>query len=238
MTAERIIKSKQRVQQHGEVFTPLKTVKQMLDVPGVKEACESITTTFLEPAAGEGIFLVEILERKLKKAVNQYGDSITQYEMYALLALSSLYGVELLEDNSQRCVMKIYRKFVDYYYKQLERTGSKVKDKVLDSASLIISKNIVQGNFLTRLNSFGTPIVFSEWKPIKYTNNRITIQRTEYTLDEIYEGTRKEDGQTSPYEPKLEQLSLFELEEETKVVEHYIPCSILDVYKEEMEVEL
>ncbi|MCW6677338.1 methylase [Aerococcaceae bacterium NML180378] len=238
MTAERIIKSKQRVQQHGEVFTPLKTVKQMLDVPGVKEACESVTTTFLEPAAGEGVFLVEILERKLDKVVNQYGDSIKQYEMYALLALSSLYGVELLEDNAQRCTMKLYRKFVDYYYQQVEQTDSKVRDKVLDSASLIISKNIVQGNFLTRLNSFGSPIVFSEWKPVKYTSSRITIQRTEYTLDEIYEGTCKESGHSSQYYQKIEQLSLFELDEEPTVIEHYIPCSILDVYKEEIEVEL
>ena len=62
---EVIIKSKKRVQKHGEVFTPQRIVKMMLDQPGIKEACESLTATFLEPSAGEGAFLVEILTRKL-----------------------------------------------------------------------------------------------------------------------------------------------------------------------------
>lgn len=50
--AENLIKSKQRVQKHGEVFTPSWMVQKMLDTPGIKEACETVSATFLEPAAG------------------------------------------------------------------------------------------------------------------------------------------------------------------------------------------
>ena len=70
--SEGLIKSKKRVQQHGEVFTPAWMVKKMLDTPGIKEACENIYATFLEPAAGDGNFLLAILERKLKAVTEQY----------------------------------------------------------------------------------------------------------------------------------------------------------------------
>lgn len=96
---EKIIKNKNRVQNHGEVFTPKRIVRKVLDLPGVREACQNITSTFLEPAAGEGIFLVEILKRKINMIEKRYGKDLTSYENYSLLALSTLYGVELLEDN-------------------------------------------------------------------------------------------------------------------------------------------
>ena len=115
---EKIIKSKARVQKHGEVFTPRKIVNQMLDVPEIKEACENLTATFLEPAAGEGAFLIEILKRKLIMVSERYNDDLTQYENYSLLALSTLYGIELLEDNAQICVMNMYETYYDYYQKQ------------------------------------------------------------------------------------------------------------------------
>lgn len=69
---ENLIKSKHRVQKHGEVFTPSWMVQKMLDTPGVKEACESISATFLEPSAGDGNFLQAILERKLAAVVKRY----------------------------------------------------------------------------------------------------------------------------------------------------------------------
>lgn len=98
---ESIIKCKRRVQKHGEVFTPKKIINLMLDQPGIKEACENLTATFLEPSAGEGAFLVNILERKLKMVARDYNNNIKQFENYSLLALSTLYGIELLEDNTQ-----------------------------------------------------------------------------------------------------------------------------------------
>lgn len=90
---EEIIKSKLRVQKHGEVFTPKRIVNKMLDIPGLKDACENLTSTFLEPAAGEGAFLVVILERKLNVVSEKYNKDLTQYENYSLLALTTVYGI-------------------------------------------------------------------------------------------------------------------------------------------------
>ncbi|CDI59104.1 hypothetical protein WCV21_09460 [Lactobacillus helveticus] len=73
--SEKIIKSADRVKNIGEVFTPKKTVDFMLDQPEVKAKVNSLTATFLEPSAGEGAFLVEILRRKLAYAKTQASDN-------------------------------------------------------------------------------------------------------------------------------------------------------------------
>src|SRR5690625_6585611 len=91
----------------------------MLDIPEIKAACENLTATFLEPAAGEGAFLVAILERKLNMVAKKYNDDLTQYENYSLLALTTLYGIELLEDNAQICAMNMFQK----YYRSEEHTS-------------------------------------------------------------------------------------------------------------------
>ena len=57
------IKSKQRVADHGEVFTDEKEVGAMCDL--VIEETQRIDSRFLEPACGDGNFLIEILKRKL-----------------------------------------------------------------------------------------------------------------------------------------------------------------------------
>ena len=144
---EEIIKSKLRVQKHGEVFTPKKIVNKMLNIPEIKEACENLTATFLEPSAGEGAFLVEILDRKLKMVSEKYNNDLTSYESYSLLALTTLYGIELLEDNAQTCVMNMFQLYYDNYKEQVQHHNGIVKKKVLDSAKEIISSNIRQGNF-------------------------------------------------------------------------------------------
>lgn len=242
---EEIIKCKTRVQKHGEVFTPKKMVNQMLDIPEIKEACENLTATFLEPSAGEGAFLVVILERKLNMITDKYNTDLTQYENYSLLALTTLYGIELLEDNSQTCVMNMFQQYYDQYKDQVNYHNGNLKQKVLDSAKSIISLNIRNGNFLTRESIDGSPLVFSEWKPIniRKTTKNIKVQRTEYTLDEIYENVKKENGKViNRVIPQPVQLDLFDiLEGETdsqrKVQKEmeYIPVKISNVYKEEME---
>lgn len=242
---EEIIKSKLRVQKHGEVFTPKRIVNKMLDIPEVKDACENLTATFLEPAAGEGAFLVVILERKLNMVSEKYNKDLTQYENYSLLALTTVYGIELLEDNAQTCVMNMFQKYYDKYKEQVEHHGGELKDKVLDSAKKIISLNICNGNFLTRKSVDGSPLVFSEWQPInmRKTSKNIKIQRTEYTLDEIYENVKKENGRAiNKFIQEPVQLDLFDfLEDESENINEiqkemrYIPVKIIDVYKEEME---
>lgn len=242
---EEIIKSKIRVQKHGEVFTPKRIVNKMLDIPGLKDACENLTATFLEPAAGEGAFLVVILERKLNMVSEKYNKDLTQYENYSLLALTTVYGIELLEDNAQTCVMNMFQLYYDKYKEQVEHHGGELKDKVLDSAKKIISLNICNGNFLTRKSVDGNPLVFSEWQPINMskTSKNIKIQRTEYTLDEIYERVKKENGRAiNKFIQEPVQLDLFDfLEDESENINEiqkemrYIPVKIIDVYKEEME---
>lgn len=242
---EEIIKSKLRVQKHGEVFTPKRIVNKMVDIPELKDACENLIATFLEPAAGEGAFLVVILERKLNMVSEKYNKDLTQYENYSLLALTTLYGIELLEDNAQTCVMNMFQLYYDKYKEQVEHHCGELKDKVLDSAKKIISLNICNGNFLTRKSVDGSPLVFSEWQPInmRKTSKNIKMQRTEYTLDEIYERVKKENGQAvNKLIQEPVQLDLFDLLEsesenisEVQKEMRYIPVKIIDVYKEEME---
>ncbi|WP_271397447.1 methylase [Salinicoccus roseus] len=241
------IKCKLRVQKHGEVFTPKRIVNQILDTPGVKEACENLLSTFLEPSAGEGVFLVSILNRKLNMVAKQYNSDLRQFENYSLLALSSLYGIELLEDNAQTCALNMFQEYYEVYQKQANHHNGKVRKNVLDSAKEIISSNICQGNFLTREAVDGKPLVFSEWVPInlKKTTKIIKVQRTEYTLDEVYENIEKESGKVldkltnkSIHQP--EQMDMFDLLEEDIDDEiskemRYIPVNIVDVYKAEME---
>jgi len=243
ITTEKIINSKKRIQNHGEVFTPKRIINEMLDLPNIREACQNITSTFLEPAAGEGAFLVEILNRKMKMVIKNYGDDITRFENHSLLALSTLYGVELLEDNAQKCVMNMYQVYFETYQTQAMENNAKIKNKVLDSAKLIISKNIAQGNFLTKQSANNTPIVFSEWKPIRLRKNSKTIkvQRTEYTIDDILNGTTKERGEFSTHSFREEQLDIFDFldneDNNNKKMKKlkYVPVQITEVYKEEME---
>ena len=243
MMTEKIIKSKRRVQKHGEVFTPRNIVEKMLDIPEIKEACENVTATFLEPAAGEGAFLVAILERKLNMVKDKYNEDLNQFENFSLLALTTLYGIELLEDNAQTCVINMYELYKDFYREQANFHGGKMKKNVLDSAKVIISANIEQGNFLTRKDGSGKPLVFSEWKPIHLRKNskNIKIQRTEYTLDEIYENVKKEAGMMIDGNgQKFQQLNIFDiLEEEDSTLEirdmRYTVVPIKEVYKVEME---
>lgn len=239
---ERIINSKKRIQNHGEVFTPKRIINKMLDLPNIREACENLSSTFLEPAAGEGAFLVEILQRKLRMVSKKYNSNLTQYENYSLFALSTLYGIELLEDNAQKCVMNMYQIYYEAYQKHASEHNLKIKKKVLDSAKVIISNNVAQGNFLTRLTPDGNPIVLSEWDPVNLRKGSKTlrVQRTEYTLFDILNGIKKEEGVSEKHSAG-DQLDLFdffdgdETNRNDKKQMKYIPVKIIDVFKEEME---
>lgn len=109
---EKLIKSKHRVQKHGEVFTPAWMVQKMLDTPGVKEACENVSATFLEPAAGDGNFLLAILERKLQAVIDQYDER--NWKTKSLIALSSIYGIEFLEDNLEVARSRMFLYYLDW----------------------------------------------------------------------------------------------------------------------------
>ena len=171
------IKSKERVRDHGEVFTPDFIVKDMLDL--VKYETEQIESRFLEPACGDGNFLAPILERKLEIVRKKYKTSQIEFERNTFLAVSSIYGVELLKDNVVACVERLYR-IVDDMYSTLYK--EKCKDDFRKSIRFVLSRNILQGNALDLKTSDGKEhIIFSEWKPV----NGSSIKRRDFTYEEI-----------------------------------------------------
>ena len=151
---ERQVKSKQRVADHGEVFTPAWMVEAMLDL--VKGETERIDSRFLEPACGSGNFLVRILQRKLAAVELKFGKSDFEKRHYALLALMCTYGIELLADNIAECRANILEVLADY----LNLGGS---EDVYRAASYVLSQNLVHGDALTMRTSDGQPITFAEW---------------------------------------------------------------------------
>lgn len=157
------VKSRERVQQHGEVFTNEREVNAMLDL--VKHETERIDSRFLEPACGDGNFLAEILRRKLqvcRNFVEQKKSTQLEYEKNAVLAVSSIYGIELLPDNATTCRERLFRIFSDEYHTLFT---DNVKQACLDSIRYLLSKNIIIGNALTyhRIDQPDQWIVISEW---------------------------------------------------------------------------
>ena len=136
------VKSKQRVAEHGEVFTAEREVKAMCDL--VADECLRIDSRFLEPACGDGNFLAEILTRKLDVVSRRYRKSPYDYERNALLALGSLYGVELLQDNVELCRERLYQLWHSRYRKAVRKQEQ--NDEVRESARYILRRNIICGN--------------------------------------------------------------------------------------------
>ena len=149
-----LIKSKKRVADHGEVFTPQWLVEKMLDL--VKGETERIDSRFLEPACGSGNFLVPVLQRKLAAVETKFGKSDFERRQYALLALMCSYGIELLADNIAECRFNMLEVFSDYL--NLDET-----DELYRAAFYVLSQNLVHGDAVTIRTHDGQPITFAEW---------------------------------------------------------------------------
>lgn len=189
------VKSKQRVADYGEVFTAEREVKAMCDL--VLQETERIDSRFLEPACGDGNFLAEILDRKLAIVRNKYKKSPLDYEKNSLLAVSSLYGVDIMADNVLACRERLYKIWVKQYKSVCKK---ECNEDTYKSISFILSRNIVCGNALTLKcvdengNDTDEPIVFSEWAFITGFN----IQRSDYTFDQLLnQDNNKEKTQMS-----------------------------------------
>ena len=139
-----LIKSKKRVADHGEVFTPQWLVEAMLDL--VKGETERIDSRFLEPAFGSGNFLVPVLQRKLAAVEAKFGKSEFERRHYALLAVMCTYGIEILADNIAECRAKMLEVLADYL-------NADESDDVY----------LVHGDALTMRMHDGRPITFAEW---------------------------------------------------------------------------
>lgn len=149
-----LIKSKKRVADHGEVFTPVWMVDAMLDL--VKGESERIDSRFLESACGSGNFLVRVLQRKLAAVELKYGKSDFEKRHFALLALMCTYGIELLADNIAECRASMLKIFADYL-------NLEAPDDLYQAAFYVLSQNLIHGDALTMRTSDGEPITFAEW---------------------------------------------------------------------------
>ncbi len=165
-----LIKSKQRVADHGEVFTPPWLVEAMLDL--VKEETERIDARFLEPACGSGNFLVKVLQRKLAAVEKRYGASDFERRHYALLGLMCIYGIELLADNINECRENLLEVLAEY----LDVGDS---DDTYRAGSYVLTQNLVHGDALTMRTSDGAPITFAEWGYL----GKGKYQRRDFRLD-------------------------------------------------------
>ncbi len=174
--AKKQVKSKERVRDHGEVFTNEREVNAMLDL--VKNETENIESTFLEPACGDGNFLSEILKRKLNIVSSRYKNHLDDYEMYSIIAVTSLYGVDILQDNVEACIERLFNIWNEEYTKILKSSSS---DKAREACRYILTKNILCGDALTMLKNDGKPIVFAEWKFV----NGTMLKRRDYELSRI-----------------------------------------------------
>ena len=151
---EALIRSRERVAEHGEVFTPVWMVEDMLDL--VKHESERIDSRFLEPACGSGNFLKPVLQRKLATVHARYKQSDFERKHYALFALMCIYGIELLEDNVHECRSNLHKIFSEFIGLEPDSEWSRAAQTVLES-------NIIHGDALTLLTPAGKPITFPEW---------------------------------------------------------------------------
>lgn len=190
-----LVKSKQRVADHGEVFTPEWMVEAMLDL--VNGVVERVNSNVLEPACGDGNFLVPVLRRKLAQVEIDYGKSEFERRQYGLRALMSVYGIELLPDNIAQCREKLLKVFAEY----LSLSDS---DDLYRAGIFVLSQNLIHGDALkmrtqtegckacklsgTAPHSPATrnhtcqPIVFAEWG---YLTKAGKFQRRDFRLDNL-----------------------------------------------------
>ena len=187
------IKSKERVSHRGEVFTAEREVNAMLDL--VENECLRPDSRFLEPACGDGNFLSAILKRKLTELRRKYKKSPRDYEKLSIVAIGSLYGVDIMNDNVEACRERLFSIWDAEY---TDHCKSETSDEAREAAKFIIERNIINGNALTLMcvdangNDIQAPIVFSEWALINGTQ----MQRSDYTMADLltYNDTSTEDG--------------------------------------------
>ena len=217
------IKSKKRVAERGEVFTNEREVKAMCDL--VAQECDRIDSRFLEPACGDGNFLAEILTRKLTTVKKLYKSNPYDFERYSVLAITSLYGVDILADNVAECRARLF-KLWDKEYKSICKKA--VMQETREAVKYILSKNILCGNALTLMcvdenqNDLDTPIIFPEWSLMLGTK----LKRRDFRLDVMLKANDK---------PKNKQPSLLDVPEDIRkylsinpTTKEYMPLPICE----------
>lgn len=229
------VKSRERVQEHGEVFTNEREVNAMLDM--VKQETERIDSRFLEPACGDGNFLAEVLRRKLDVVDSRYRRSLPEWEKYTFVAVGSVYGVELLHDNTVSCRDRLYRIVEERYGRVAKKNQNPA---FLDAIGYVLERNVLNGNALSLKavdedgNDTDEPIIFSEWSIVMGDK----VKRRDFRLDEMLEGNVDKGQTRSLFGADYSSAVDWEYDEET---ESFIPRPIrefpLTSFYEVMNVE-
>ena len=219
------IKSRQRVAEHGEVFTNPREVNAMLDL--VRDESFRLDSRFLEPACGDGNFLIEILRRKLsllqsvKLSVMGFRStsvafSQTEWEFKSLIAVGSCYGIDILADNAEACRERLFGEVIGQIGKKDTTGGYK------ESLRYMLQKNIVCGDALTYRTADGKPITFCEWTPIAGSKQ---FARRDFQFDFLVTQSHQyslfdEQGQVQSFDepvrtyPPLHYTQLYKYEEQ------------------------
>ena len=175
-----LIKSKKRVSDHGEVFTSEREVNNMLDL--VKQETERIDSRFLEPACGDGNFLIKVLERKVEILLSRYKKNQFDFEKYSVIAISSIYGIDILTDNVQQAQNRLFGYIEDVYSKTFKNA---VNQEFLKTLKYILGKNIIHGDALSlkKVDS-DEPVTFSEWSLVNSS-----IKRRDFTFEHLLQNS-------------------------------------------------
>ena len=206
------IKSRQRVTDHGEVFTNPREVNAMLDL--VRDESFRLDSRFLEPACGDGNFLIEILRRKL--SLLQSVKSTIEWEFKSLIAVGSCYGIDILADNADACRERLFGEVVGQIGKKDTTGGYK------ESLRYMLQRNIVCGDALTYRTAEGKPITFSEWTPIAgsmqfarrdFQFDFLVTQSHQYSLFDEHGEAQNFDEPVRAY-PPLHYTQLYKYEEQ------------------------
>lgn len=205
------VRSRRRVVDHGEVFTAEREVNAMLDLVGAET--ERIESRFLEPACGNGNFIAEVLRRKLAVVAARYRRSPDEYQRYAFLAVSSIYGVDILADNVGECRERLFR-----IVEKDARSNIKgsIEPAFLDAVRYVLEKNILCGDALTLRDASGEPITFAEWSML----GGDLVKRRDFLLSELLEGNVEKNEQASLFG---EALMRWDFDEETRA---YLPAPV------------
>ena len=205
------VRSRRRVVDHGEVFTAEREVNAMLDL--VRAETERIESRFLEPACGNGNFIAEVLRRKLAVVAARYRRSPDECQRYAFLAVSSIYGVDILADNVGECRERLFR-----IVEKDARSNIKgsIEPAFLDAVRYVLEKNILCGDALTLKDASGAPIAFAEWSML----GGDLVKRRDFLLSELLEGNVEKDEQPSLFG---EALMSWDFDEETRA---YLPAPV------------
>ena len=177
MQNSNLIKSKKRVVENGEVFTSKREVNAMLDL--VYDEALRVDSRFLEPACGDGNFLVKVLERKIIAVNSVYSKNLDDFNLYIFVAVSSLYGLDILNDNVEECRLRLLQKVIEQYRVLTKREPPNSLKSTLE---FVLSKNIINGDALTlTLPNSSKPIIFSEWTLASGQR----VKRIEYTFKNL-----------------------------------------------------